>query len=177
MNCRSLLILLMHCISVPLAEGRQEERNYNKIVAGRISDEGLHSGIRSFSFGYSNGRLLAFAGWPTDSERDFSFSPHVFARDLDAESAAWDLVESEEPKTPRVGGAVASGGEWIYQVGGEERVGASKAVSRLRYVPDVMSVDWEYMPDLPRARKGGSAVVYSNTLYFASGSDSDAERT
>ena len=78
MNCRSLLILLMHCISVTLAQGRQEERNYDKIVAGRISDEGLPSGIRSFSFGYSNGRLLAFAGWLTDSERDFSFSPHVF---------------------------------------------------------------------------------------------------
>jgi hypothetical protein len=49
MNCRSLLILLillMHCMSVGLAQGRQEERNYNKIVAGRISDEGLPSGIR-----------------------------------------------------------------------------------------------------------------------------------
>ena len=177
MNCRSLLILLMHCIGVGLAQGSQEERNYNKIVAGRISEEGLPSGIRSFSLGYSNGRLLAFAGRLTDSKGDLSFSPHVFARDLDAESAVWDLVDGEEPKTPRVGGAVASGGEWIYQVGGEERAGASKAVSRLRHTPDLMSVDWEYLPDLPSARKGGSAVVYSDTLYFVSESDSDAEGT
>ena len=177
MNGRSFLILLMLCIGVAPVQGRQEERNYNKIVAERISDEGLPSGFRDFSFGYSNGRLLAFAGWPTDSERDFPFSRHVLARDLDAESAVWKLVEVEEPETLRLGGAVASGGEWIYQVGGEERAGASKAVSRLKYVPDVMSVDWENLPDLPRVRKGGSAVVYSDTLYFACGSDADAQGT
>ena len=48
MNCRSLLILLtllMHGISVGLAQESLEERNYNKIVAGRISDEGAYGAV------------------------------------------------------------------------------------------------------------------------------------